>query len=117
MAGNDAEFIAVVNDTDASFNHTDKSGKSRTGGKAYSLKITGNNHAQMLGKRIGDVMDGLFVGEGGGEESDADSERKEESEECSGEEATHMETRSADRSPTAQLIAEGEALFVADARE
>ena len=64
MAGNDAEFIAVVNDTDASFNHTDKSGKSRTGGKAYSLKITGNNHAQMLGKRIGDVVDGLFVGEG-----------------------------------------------------
>ena len=48
-----AEFIAVVNDTDA-----------KNGGKSYALKITGNNHAQMLGKRIGDVVDGLFVGEG-----------------------------------------------------
>ena len=46
-----AEFIAVVNDTDA-----------KNGGKSYALKITGNNHAQMLGKRIGDVVDGLFVG-------------------------------------------------------
>ena len=44
--------IAVVNDTDA-----------KNGGKSYALKITGNNHAQMLGKRIGDVVDGLFVGE------------------------------------------------------
>ena len=48
-----AEFIAVVNDTDP-----------KNGGKSYALKITGNNHAQMLGKRIGDVVDGLFVGEG-----------------------------------------------------
>ena len=32
-----AEFIAVVNDTDA-----------KNGGKSYALKITGNNHAQML---------------------------------------------------------------------
>ena len=53
MAGNDAEFIAVVNDTDP-----------KNGGKSYALKITGNNHAQMLGKRIGDVVDGIFVGEG-----------------------------------------------------
>ena len=53
MAGNDAEFVAVVNDTD-----------SKNGGKSYALKISGNNHAQMLGKRIGDVVDGLFVGEG-----------------------------------------------------
>ncbi len=50
---NAVEFIAVVNDTDP-----------KNGGKSYSLKITGNNHAQMLGKRIGDVVDGLFVGEG-----------------------------------------------------
>ena len=40
-----AEFIAVVNDTDP-----------KNGGKSYALKITGNNHAQMLGKRIGDVV-------------------------------------------------------------
>ena len=53
MAGNDAEFIAVVNDTDP-----------KNGGKSYALKITGNNHAQILGKRIGDVVDGIFVGEG-----------------------------------------------------
>jgi small subunit ribosomal protein S6e len=53
MAGNNAEFIAVVNDTNP-----------KSGGKSYALKITGNNHAQMLGKRIGDVVDGLFVGEG-----------------------------------------------------
>lgn len=53
MASKEVEFIAVVNDTDP-----------KNGGKSYSLKITGNNHAQMLGKRIGDVIDGLFVGEG-----------------------------------------------------
>ena len=40
MAGNDAEFIAVVNDTDPSVAHADKNGKARTGGKAYALKIT-----------------------------------------------------------------------------
>ncbi len=48
-----AEFVAVVNDTNP-----------KNGGKSYSLKITGNNHAQLLGKRIGDVVDGIFVGEG-----------------------------------------------------
>ena len=54
MSGkNQSEFIAVVNDTNP---------KNR--GKSYSLKITGNNHAQILGKRIGDVVDGIFVGEG-----------------------------------------------------
>ncbi len=54
MSGkNQSEFIAVVNDTNP-----------KNGGKSYSLKITGNNHAQILGKRIGDVVDGIFVGEG-----------------------------------------------------
>ena len=48
-----AEFIAVVNDTNP-----------KNGGKSYALKITGNNHAQLLGKLIGDVVDGIFVGEG-----------------------------------------------------
>ena len=53
MSGkNQSEFIAVVNDTNP-----------KNGGKSYSLKITGNNHAQILGKRIGDVVDGIFVGE------------------------------------------------------
>lgn len=54
MSGkNQSEFVAVVNDTNPD-----------NGGKSYSLKITGNNHAQILGKRIGDVVDGIFVGEG-----------------------------------------------------
>ncbi|MCH1540006.1 MAG: hypothetical protein L7S56_01030 [Candidatus Poseidonia sp.] len=51
---NDSEFVAVVNDTDP-----------KNGGKSYSLKISGNNYAQVLGKRIGDQVDGLFVGEDG----------------------------------------------------
>ena len=50
---NNSEFIAVVNDTDP-----------KNGGKSYSLKVTGSNHAQFLGKKIGDEVDGLFVGEG-----------------------------------------------------
>ena len=49
----DSEFIAVVNDTNPSSN-----------GKAYSLTISGNNHSQLLGKKIGDVVDGIFVGSG-----------------------------------------------------
>ena len=51
--GQQGEFVAVVNDTDPA-----------SGGKAYSLKISGNNHAQLLGKKIGDTVDGIFVGEG-----------------------------------------------------
>lgn len=48
--GVSGEFIAVVNDTDP-----------KNDGKSYSAKIIGNNHAQVLGKRIGDIIDGLFV--------------------------------------------------------
>ena len=51
--GQQGEFVAVVNDTDPA-----------NGGKSYSLKISGNNHAQLLGKKIGDTVDGIFVGEG-----------------------------------------------------
>jgi small subunit ribosomal protein S6e len=51
--GQQGEFVAVVNDTDPA-----------SGGKSYSLKISGNNHAQFLGKKIGDTVDGIFVGEG-----------------------------------------------------
>ena len=47
----ESEFVAVVNDTNPSSN-----------GKAYSLTISGNNHSQLLGKKIGDVVDGIFVG-------------------------------------------------------
>ena len=36
----------------------------KNGGKSYSLKISGNNHAQLLGKKIGDTADGIFIGEG-----------------------------------------------------
>ena len=49
----DGEFIAVVNDTNPASN-----------GRSYNVTISGNNHAQFLGKRIGDVVDGIFVGEG-----------------------------------------------------
>ncbi|DAC51340.1 MAG TPA: 30S ribosomal protein S6e [Candidatus Poseidoniaceae archaeon] len=51
--GSQGEFVAVVNDTDPKSN-----------GKAYSLKISGNNYSQILGKKIGDIVDGIFVGEG-----------------------------------------------------
>ena len=51
--GQQGELVAVVNDTNPKSN-----------GRAYSLKISGNNHSQLLGKKIGDVVDGIFVGEG-----------------------------------------------------
>ena len=51
--GKQGEFVAVVNDTDPANN-----------GRSYSLKISGNNHAQLLGRKIGDTVDGIFVGEG-----------------------------------------------------
>ena len=51
--GQQGEFVAVVNDTDPDNN-----------GRSYSLKISGNNHAQLLGRKIGDTIDGIFVGEG-----------------------------------------------------
>ena len=44
--GAGGEFIAVVNDTNP-----------KNDGKSYSAKITGNYHAQVLGKKIGDVVD------------------------------------------------------------
>ncbi len=49
----DGEFIAVVNDTNPDHN-----------GRSYNVSIGGNNHAQFLGKKIGDIVDGIFVGEG-----------------------------------------------------
>ncbi|MBT7938812.1 MAG: hypothetical protein HN696_06585, partial [Euryarchaeota archaeon] len=51
MAGN--EFVAVINDTAPENN-----------GRSYSLNISGSNYNQFLGKKIGDVVDGIFVGEG-----------------------------------------------------
>ncbi|MDP6869205.1 MAG: S6e family ribosomal protein [Candidatus Poseidoniaceae archaeon] len=49
----DTTFIAVVNDTD-----------SKNGGHSYNTSISGNNMSQFLGKKIGDMIDGIFVGEG-----------------------------------------------------
>ncbi|MDP6905817.1 MAG: S6e family ribosomal protein [Candidatus Thalassarchaeaceae archaeon] len=46
-------FKAVVNDTDP-----------KNGGKSYSIDISGSNYNHFLGKKIGDTVDGLFVGEG-----------------------------------------------------
>ena len=49
----DSTFVAVVNDTD-----------SANGGRSYNMNVSGNNLSQFLGKKIGDVIDGIFVGEG-----------------------------------------------------
>ena len=48
----DGTFVAVVNDTTKQW---------RT---LLQLKVSGNNQSQFLGKKIGDVVDGIFVGEG-----------------------------------------------------
>ncbi len=42
----------------------DKRGNTRIGGKAWSVDITGSNYNHFLGKKIGDSVDGMFVGEG-----------------------------------------------------
>ena len=44
-------FKAVVNDTDPS-----------SGGKSYPIDISGSNYNHFLGKKIGDSVDGIFVG-------------------------------------------------------
>ena len=49
----DTSFVAVVNDTNPA-----------NGGRSYNTTISGNNLSQLLGKKIGDVVDGIFVGEG-----------------------------------------------------
>jgi small subunit ribosomal protein S6e len=49
----DESFVAVINDTDPA-----------NAGRSYNLTIGGNNANQFLGKRIGDVVDGIFVGDG-----------------------------------------------------
>ena len=49
----DNEFVAVINDTAPENN-----------GRSYSLNISGSNYNQFLGKKIGDIVDGIFVGEG-----------------------------------------------------
>jgi small subunit ribosomal protein S6e len=49
----DAVFKAVVNDTDPS-----------NGGMSYAVDVKGANYNHFLGKKIGDVVDGQFVGEG-----------------------------------------------------
>ena len=52
MAG-EQSFKAVVNDT-----------KPSSEGKSYSMEISGANYNHFLGKKIGDSVDGMFVGEG-----------------------------------------------------
>ncbi|MBN17645.1 MAG: S6e family ribosomal protein [Candidatus Thermoplasmatota archaeon] len=46
-------FKAVVNDTDPS-----------SGGKSYAVDISGSNYNHFLGKKIGDDVDGIFIGDG-----------------------------------------------------
>jgi small subunit ribosomal protein S6e len=43
----------MVNDTDPS-----------SGGKSYAVDISGSNYNHFLGKKIGDSVDGIFVGDG-----------------------------------------------------
>ncbi|CAI8388428.1 MAG: 30S ribosomal protein S6e [Euryarchaeota archaeon] len=57
-------FVAVVNDTTTKLDRTTKNGKKKTYSPSYKTVISGNNHAQLLGKKIGDIIDGIFVGEG-----------------------------------------------------
>ena len=45
--------MAAVNDTNPA-----------SKGKSYSVEIKGSNYNHFLGKKIGDVVDGQFVGEG-----------------------------------------------------
>lgn len=52
MAG-EQSFKAVVNDT-----------KTSSKGKSYSMEISGANYNHFLGKKIGDSVDGMFLGEG-----------------------------------------------------
>ena len=52
MAG-EQSFKAVVNDTDP-----------KSGGRSFSMDITGANYNHFLGKKIGDSVDGMFVGDG-----------------------------------------------------
>ena len=49
----DTTFVAVVNDTNPDNN-----------GRSYNMSVSGNNLSQFLGKKRGDVVDGIFVGEG-----------------------------------------------------
>ena len=49
----DTSFVAVVNDTNPANN-----------GRSYNTSISGNNLSQFLGKKIGDIIDGIFVGDG-----------------------------------------------------
>lgn len=49
----DTSFVAVVNDTNPA-----------NSGRSYNTTISGNNLSQLLGKKIGDIVDGIFVGEG-----------------------------------------------------
>ncbi len=46
-------FKAVINDTNPTSN-----------GRAFGIEITGSNYNHFLGKKIGDSVDGMFIGEG-----------------------------------------------------
>jgi ribosomal protein S6E (S10) len=52
MAG-DQSFKGVLNDTDP-----------KAKGRSFAIDITGTGYNHFLGKRIGDTVDGMFVGEG-----------------------------------------------------
>ena len=52
MAGEQA-FKAIINDTNPSFN-----------GRSFPMDISGSNYNHFIGKKIGDSVDGSFVGEG-----------------------------------------------------
>jgi small subunit ribosomal protein S6e len=52
MAG-EQTFKAIINDTNPTFN-----------GRSFPMDISGSNYNHFIGKKIGDSVDGSFVGEG-----------------------------------------------------
>ena len=52
MAG-EQSFKAVINDT-----------RPSAKGRSFSVEITGSNFNHFLGKKIGDSVEGMFVGDG-----------------------------------------------------
>tara|TARA_B100000959_G_C14993363_1_gene629031 strand:+ start:2342 stop:2911 length:570 start_codon:yes stop_codon:yes gene_type:complete len=53
IVAGEQSFKAVVNDT-----------APASGGRSFAMEITGANYNHFLGKRIGDTVEGMFVGEG-----------------------------------------------------
>ena len=77
MALRDEVFKGVVNDPEARVPYPQNGSKTRSGrsrkqrfwSRSFPVEIKGNGYGQLLGKRIGDTLDGLFVTVKEGEEN------------------------------------------------